>query len=124
MMHPIIRALAAYLQDCGLPLYLTDAVPTGQDFPYLTAEASAPFAPDKRGSLILTLWCAGGMVNTTRLMLHDSLMQHFPARGLCLETEAGLAVLLPGTARAVQQGEAMGVETALALRFFPGEQGG
>ena len=124
MMHPLLRALTEYLSDSGLPLYLADCVPQGQPFPYLTADATLPCTGEKRGRITLTLWCAGSGANAVRLVLHDSLMQYFPRRGLCLSTDAGLAVLRPGSVRFVQQDAALGLETALDVHFFPGEEGG
>lgn len=124
MMQGVIRALTDELSPCGLPLYLADCVPQGQPFPYLTAAAALPLTGNRQGSITLTLWCAGPSANMTRLVLHDALMQYFPRRGLCLMTDDGLAVLRPGTSRCVQQGEALGTETVLDVRFFSHEQGG
>lgn len=124
MMQAVIRALTEYLTGCGLSLYLADCVPQGLAFPYLTAEVSLPCTGNQQGSVTLTLWCAGSMANTTRLLLHDSLMQYFPPRGLPLMTDEGLAVLRPGRVQFVQQGTARGLETRLDVHFFPGEEGG
>lgn len=123
-MYAVVQALIEYLADFGLPVHLADTVPQGLAFPYLTAAVSMPCAPGSKGCITMTLWCAGGIANTSRLMLHDTLMQYFPHRGLPLETQGGLAVIRPGMTECVQQGAALGVRTTLDVRFFPHEQGG
>ncbi len=120
MITAVIRTLMDYLGDCGLPLYLADCVPQGLSFPYLTAEVTAPFTQAGRGEFTLTLWCSGSIANLARMTLHDSLMQYFPARGLCLEMDEGRAIIRPGgAAKCVQDGEARGISTRMDVRVFP-----
>ena len=120
-MYAVIYALVEYLKDYGLEMHLADCVPQGASFPYLTAAASLPCAGDGQGHIDLTLWCAGPLANTSRLMMHGTLMQYFPHRGLTLQTDEGLAILRPGTVTLVQEGAAIGIRTALDVRFFPQE---
>ena len=115
-----MRALMAYLGDCGVPVYLSDAVPYATSFPYITLDVSLPRSPEHRGSLALTLWTAGASANITRLFLYTTLADYFPARGTRFPLEEGLAVIRAGgPIGCVHAGEALGLSMQLDVRFFP-----
>lgn len=124
-MEAIVRALLAHLQNQGMPVYLADAVPQGEAFPYMTVEAEVPLTARDPGHIRLTIWCAGDHANAARFALHTSLVSNFPTRGMCLPTEAGLAVLIPqGEACCVQSGMTRGATLPLSLRLYPTAKGG
>lgn len=118
-MEELIRVLTARLSGSALPLYLADAVPENTAFPYMTAEVVSPFRMGEAGSIRLTLWCAGPNVNLARMVLHTTMTQYFPGRGLVLQGEKGRYILLPETASHVQSGETRGICTPMKVRYYP-----
>lgn len=106
MMKELILALTAHLSDNGLALYLADAVPEKAAFPYLTAELVSPCQTDAKGSIRLTLWCAGDDANLARMTLHAVLMERFPQRGMVLPAADGRYILRPEATHQVQSGAA------------------
>ena len=118
-MEELIRALTARLTSSTLPLYLADAVPENAAFPYLTAEVVSPFRMGEPGSIRLTLWCTGPNGNLARMVLHTTLTQYFPGRGLVLQGDNGRYVLRSEAAQCVQSGDARGICTPMEVRFYP-----
>lgn len=118
-MEELIRTLTARLTSSTLPLYLADAVPENAAFPYLTAEVVSPFRMGEPGSIRLTLWCTGPNVNLARMVLHTTMTQYFPGRGLVLQGDNGRYVLRSEAAQCVQSDDARGICTPMEVRFYP-----
>lgn len=121
MLTSLFQAIVGRLASPELPVFLTDCVPEGAAFPYITAEIIAPLLPDREGSLTLTVWCRSDASNRDRILLTDRLFSRLPARGVRLALDNGTAILQlrEGTA-CVHSRDALGVRTFWMLRCFPG----
>ena len=123
-MEDLILTLNAHLSGSGLSLYLADAVPENTPFPYLTAEITSPCQADQAGSICLTLWCGGDNANLARMVLHSTISQYFPHRGITLTATRGRYILMPGQIELKQSGDVRGLATDMAVRFYPAMQEG
>ena len=123
-MEELILTLEAHLAGSGLSLYLADAVPENTPFPYLTAEITATCRAEQTGRIRLTLWCVGDNANLTRMVLHSTLSQYFPHRGITLTAAHGRYILMPGQLELTQSGAARGLSTDMAVSFYPAKQEG
>lgn len=120
MLTELYQALSAQLSALDAPLYLTDCVPAGAAFPYLTAAMSVPLTPGEAGALTLTLWCHGDTANAERFRLSEALAEQLPARGFRLALKDGTYILrLKAGPTPIRSQEALGVKTVWTLRCYP-----
>lgn len=125
MLSSIFSALHKRLAQAGLPVYLADCVPSATPFPYCTAAIAAPLIPGNAGRLTLTFWSSNDQANAHRLYQTDLLLEQLPARGFCLETNAGRVVVrMAGSTVCLRESAAQGVRTEWTLHFIPAAQGG
>ena len=120
MLTSLYKALLTQLEPLAMPVFLTDCVPQGSCFPYMTAQILAPLSAGDAGQIKLTIWCCADTPNAERLLRTDALLALLPSRGLRLTLPDGAALLRrTGTTLSVRDDIALGLQTTWQLQYYP-----
>lgn len=120
-MTDLLKALTAFFQQGGVPVYLTEQVPDGAAFPYAAySYAAAPLG--QAGACEVTGWYRGEEANAEAAAFLDRMAALLPEEGRRLALPDGRLTLYPRAPflTLVTDGDAIGGRVSLdVLRYLP-----